>query len=74
MVHSFHDIIHVDGLISHSDGICLEDISRLIMRYRQEKSIKEILFLVFLCSISQFLKRNTARKPTDDIRAVRLLI
>ena len=31
VVHCFYDIIHVDSLISDSNGVCLKDVSRLVV-------------------------------------------
>ena len=32
MINRFHDIVHIHGLISQTDGVCLKDMTRLLMR------------------------------------------
>ena len=51
MINCLNNVIHIDGLISHPDGICLKDISCLIMSQTATFDMVRIVGHINLCSM-----------------------
>ena len=49
MVDSFHNIVHIDRSLGHTDGICLKNIASLLVRQLATFYMVRVVSEVYLC-------------------------
>ena len=51
VVDGLYDVVYVDGIICHANGVCLKDVARLVVRQLTALYVVRVIGQVYLCTM-----------------------